>query len=444
MRALSPSAAAPAGPGDVHGATIARSVGIGLAAIAIFVGVLGSWSVFASISGAVIAPAQVVVESNLKKVQHPTGGVVAALQVKDGDMVQAGDLLLRLDDTNARTAYEIVARQFDEAMARIARLEAERDKLQNIRFPLALTLRSNEAEVQAIMATERRLMEARAASRDGVRNQLNKRASQIRAEIRGATGQLAAKTRESETVARELQTLRGLHQRNLVPAARLNQLEREAAALEGQAEAFAAQIALGESRLAETELQMLQVAEDLRSEVQRDIHEAQSRLGELVQRRAAAEDQLRRVELRAPADGQVHQLAVHTVGGVLNPAEPAMLIVPVDDQLHVEARVSPGDYDQIHVDQPVRVRLHSIHLRQTPEIDGSVVRMSGDVARDPLTGAPFYVVRVAIPDHERARIAPLTLKAGMQADVFFQTGERSPASFLLKPFVDQLARALRE
>jgi HlyD family secretion protein len=428
----------------LHRAVIARHGMAGYATIALFFGTGVAWACLASISGAVIAPAQVVAETNLKKVQHPQGGIVSELRVREGDAVRAGDVVLRLDDTLTRTSLEIHARQTDELLVRLARLEAERDLAGAIRLPMQLAARAGEVDLRGVLQAEQRLMDARASSRAGLRAQLDKRIAQLRADLKGANGQAQAKARESDALLRELDGVRSLQRRNLVPLSRLTALDREWNSVEAQRASISGQIAQTEQKILETDLQIRQIAEDLQSEVLRDIRETQARLAEVTQRRIAAEDQFRRVELRAPVDGFVHQLAVHTVGGVINPGEAAMAIVPSRDQLHLEARIAPSDYDQLHIDQPVTLRLHAFNQRTTPELKGAIVRLAADVSRDPVSGAAQYVVRIALPPTELSRIAPLELKPGMQGDAFIATPERSPASFLLKPFYDQVARAFRE
>jgi HlyD family secretion protein len=429
---------------DAHAGAIARMGLTGRLFILVCLGGFGAWATLANISGAVVASGQLVIDGNAKRVQHAVGGIVAELRVREGDMVRAGDLLVRLDDTQARTAFEIHSRQIDETLARIARLEAERDGASSISFPAALIARSGDREIRAVMATEERLMQARASARAGTRAQLARRVEQLQAEKTGATDQRAGRTREHALVTRELEGVRQLHQRSIAPLTRVNALERDTINLEAQRAALKAQADQADSRIAEIQLQIAQIEDELRAEAMRDLRDAQARLAESLQRRAVADDQLRRIDLRAPVDGQVHQLVAHTVGGVINPAEQVMLIVPAQTNLMIEARIAPPDYDQVFLDQPTTVRLHAFNQRQTPELTGRVARLAPDVVRDPATGASWYVVRIAIPADQAQRLAPLELRAGMTADAFLRTGDRSPASYLLRPLYDQIARAFRE
>lgn len=435
--------AAPALPPG-HAASLKRAGVMGYAALLLFAGTVGLWAATASISGAVIAPGQFVSETNVKKVQHPQGGVVGELRVREGDRVAENDLLIRLDETMPRANLLIITRQIDELSVRSLRLEAERDQSPVLGSNAWLEARLPAPEIVQLVENERRLFEARRTAREGIRAQLEKRIGQLRSEISGLGEQHAAKVREAQMITRELTGVRDLFRQNLVQITRLSQLEREAASLGGQQGQLTAQIAQAEGRIAEIELQIIQLTEDLRAEAMRDLRELQGRLAELNERRVAAEDQLRRVDIRAPVAGFVHQLAVHTVGGVITPAEPAMLIVPSQDSLLLEARVAPAEIDQLAIGQGAVVKLHAFNQRTTPELRATVTRIAADVTREPQTGLVFYVVRLLIPREELDRIAPLQVVPGMQADVFIETYSRSPWAYLAKPVRDQFQRAFRE
>jgi len=432
------------GNGAPHRIMLRRAVLTGYACLATFVGALGAWSVAAPISGAVVAPGQFVAETNQKKVQHQYGGVVAELKVREGDRVRAGDLLIRLDETVAKANLSVITRQIDEFAVRLARLEAERDQRGSIVLPAAFSARLAEPEFAALLAAETRLFDIRATARAGQKAQLEKRLVQLRAEIDGLDQQRSAKMAEAAMIARELTGVRELFSKQLVQITRLSQLEREGASLEGQRGQLTAQIAQAEGKIAEIELQIIQMQEDLRAEAMKEIRDIQARSVELSERRVAAEDQLRRIDIRAPETGYVHQLAVHTVGGVISAAEPAMMIVPSREQLYLEVRVMPQDIDQLHLGQSATVRIRAFNQRTTPELKGTLSRMAADVVREQNSGAVFYLMRVAIADSELARIQPLAIVAGMQADVYIETGARSPLAYLMKPVSDQFAKAFRE
>jgi HlyD family secretion protein len=427
-----------------HVTALRRASLTGFSLIGLFGGTIGLWAATATLSGAVMAPGQFVVDTNVKKVQHATGGIVGELRVREGDRVNEGDLLIRLDETLTRANLQIVAKQLDEFVARRARLEAERDGAAKMTTPDEFRSRLDEPAVAKLMAAERSLFEARTAAREGQKSQLEKRVLQLKDEITGLKAQQTAKVREAALIAQELEGVRQLFQKNLVQLPRLSALEREAASLEGHRGQLVAAVAQAEGKIAETSLQIIQVDEEARAEVMKELREIQGRLAELVERRIAAEDQLKRIDIRAPSAGYVHQLAVHTVGGVITPAEPAMLIVPINEALDLEAKVMPNDIDQLALGQRATVRVHASNARTTPEIFGTLTRISADVTKDPQMGYSYYTIRVAIPAEELRRLRGLRLVAGMQAEVYVQTHDRTPFQYLIKPLEDQIARTFRE
>ena len=436
--------AEPAPPEAGAHASIARHLALALGLAAALVVGVGGWAGTTRIAGAVIAPGQLVVESDVKKVQHPTGGVVGELRVREGTRVKAGDVLIRLDETQTRANLDVVLKALDELSARRARDEAERDGAGAVAFPAALLARRTEPDVAQVLDGEARLFAARVASREGQKAQLRERIAQLRQEIAGLTEQASAKGREIGLIGTELKGVRDLYAKNLVPLSRVTALERDAVRLEGERGQLTASTASARGRIAETELQILQIDGDMRSEVGKDLAEIRGRLSELVEKRVAAEDQLRRVDLRAPQDGTVHQLTVHTIGGLVTPAEAAMLIVPEDDQLVVEVRVQPQDIDSVRLGQEAMLRLSAFNTRTTPEIAGEVSRISADVSQDPKTGLAYYTARIRIAPDQRERLAGLRLVPGMPVEAYLQIGERSVMSYLTKPLADQIAKAWRE
>lgn len=423
---------------------IRRHVRLGIALLMAVVGGVGGWAAATQISGAVIAPGQLVVDTNVKKVQHPNGGVVGEIRVRDGDTVAAGDIVVRLDDTITRANLAIVAKNLDELVARKARLGAERDSAEAVDFPPEMRARSAEATVTRIMAGETRLFELRRTARQGQADQLRQRIAQVIEEIGGQTKQATAKAAEIVLIGGELKGARDLWQRNLMPITKLTALERDATKLEGEHGALLAQIAQAKGRIAETELQIFQVGRDFSSEVAKELAEVDAKIGELIERKVAAEDQLKRVDIRAPQAGKVHQLAVHTVGGVVSAGEALMLIVPETDALSVEVRVPPAEIDQLSPGQVARSRFTAFSQRTTPEIDGIVQRVSPDVSTDTRTGASYYTVRISLSDSEIAKLGGVRLVPGMPVEAYLETPSRTVLSYLTKPLHDQLSRALRE
>jgi membrane fusion protein, type I secretion system len=424
--------------------SLRHHLGVAFGAGIVLAGGIGGWAGTAGIAGAVIAPGILVVDSYVKKVQHPTGGVVGELYVRDGDQVTTGALLVRLDETVTRANLAIVLKSLDELAARQTRLEAERDDDEKLVFPEELLARSPDPAVLRVLAGEGRLFELRRAARGGQKAQLNERIVQVEEQIHGLDEQIVAKAKEIDLIHQELEGVRELWRKNLVPITRVTTLEREAARLKGERGALVASIAQAKGKISETQLQVLQVDQDLRSEVSKELAEIRAKTSELVEKRVTAEDQLKRIDIRAPLDGRVHQLAVHTVGGVINAGEAIMLIVPAGDVLTVEAKISPNNIDQIRTGQSAVLRFSTFNQRTTPELNGEVSRVSPDITQDQKTGTSFYSVRITLPDSEIARLSDLKLVPGMPVEAFIQTGERTAISYLVKPFSDQLMRTWRE
>jgi HlyD family secretion protein len=418
-------------------------VGIVVASIFLVVG-LGGWAATTEFAGAVIAPGQLVVNSNLKKVQHPTGGVVGEVRVRDGNRVVAGEIVVRLDDTQTRANLAIVIKALDENAARQAREEAERDDSDTIDFPPDLINRMDSPDVARAINGERKQFEIRRLAREGQRAQLKERITQLREEIRGYQAQIESKNSQMDWIAKELQGVNDLWKKNLIPYTRVTSLERDKERLEGERGQLIAIIAQSQGKITETKLQILQIDQDMRTEVGKDLADIRGKTAELVEKRVAAEDQLKRVDIRAPQDGIVHQLTVHTVGGVITPGEVIMLIVPEADALEVEAKIQPQDIDQVRLGQPAVVRFSAFNQRTTPELNGVVSRVSADVSEDQKTNAHYFTVRLEVPESEVARLEGLKLVAGMPVEAFIQTSPRTVMSYLVRPFHDQIKRAFRE
>lgn len=424
--------------------SIRRHLLIGSAAIVLLFGCAGVWAATTEFAGAVVAPGQLVVDSNDKKVQHLTGGVVAELNVHDGDRVKAGDVVLRLDDTITRANLAIVSKSLDEITAHLARLEAERDSAKAIVFPEELLARAGSPDVDRLMQGENNLFALRAVAREGQKSQLAERVNQLGEEIGGLNEQVAAKDIELKIITGELDGVRGLYEKKLVTTERVTQLERENARLQGERGSLVASIAQSKGKISEIKLQILQVDQDLRSDVAKDIREAQGKIAEMVERKVAAEDQLKRIDLRAPQDGVVHQLSVHTVGGVINAGESVMQIVPDDDDLLVEAKIPPQEIDNVRQGQPASLRLSAFNQRTTPQADGEVQRVSADLSTDDRTGQKYYTVRISLKPEGIAALKGLRLVPGMPVEAFIQTSSRTVLSYLTRPLADQVRRAFRE
>lgn len=424
--------------------SLRRHMWIGLTALILIGGGLGIWGATARLAGAVIAHGILVVDSNVKKVQHPTGGVVGELFVKDGNHVEAGDIVVKLDETQTRANLAVVVNSIDELLARQGRLEAERTGVDTIDFAEDLLARQDDPRVQKLLSGEQKHFELRREAREGQRKQLKERVSQLQEQIRGLTEQIAAKRKEIGLVMKELEAVRTLWDKQLVQLNRITALEREAARLEGEKGQLIAATAEAKGKIAETELQIIQVDQDMRSQVAQEFSDVRAKLAELTERKVAAEDQLKRVDIRAPQSGTVHQLAMHTVGGVIGPGEAIMLIVPDHDKLAIEAKVSPADIDQLRIGQTAALRFSAFNMFETPELTGHLTRIGADLTHDERDGISYYLVRAAVNEGELQHLQGRKLVPGMPVEVFIQTEPRSPISYLLKPLQDQVARAFKD
>ncbi|SCZ05383.1 HlyD family type I secretion periplasmic adaptor subunit [Microvirga guangxiensis] len=425
-------------------AAIRRYSLLGLSSAFFLVGGLGGWAAVTELSGAVVAPGSIVVDTHVKKVQHPTGGVVGEILVRDGNRVRAGDVVVRLDETIARANLAMVSKSLDELAARQSRLQAERDGVEQIAFPRELKSRLLEAELAALIQGEIHLFETRRAARAGQKSQLKERIAQLQEQIDGLKLQAAAKADEIKLIQEELVGVDQLWRKNLVPITRVTALKREETRLRGEHGQLISNVAQAKGRISETSLQIIQIDQDLRSEVSQELREVQAKMSELVERKVSAQDQLKRIEIRAPQDGVVHQSVVHTVGGVINASEPLMLIVPETDELSIEVKVSPQDIDQVQPGLSTVLRLSAFNQRSTPELYGYVSVIAADLVTDPRSGQQYYPVRLSFAAGERERLGTLRLVPGMPVEGLIRTGSRTVLSYLTKPVVDHAVRAFRE
>jgi HlyD family secretion protein len=407
----------------------------------------GGWMVFVPLAGAVVVPGNLVVQSNVKAIQHPTGGVVAEISVQNGSHVQAGDLLLKLDATQAQAALQVVSKQLDEVRAKLGRLAAERDGLDHFDVPSSLASRVSEENVASVLAAEQSLFKARYTGRQGQKDLLQSKVSQLTEEISGLEAQVSSKAKQLELIQGELTGVQDLYDKRLVPLTRLTSLQREAARIDGERGQLDSTIAETKAKIGEAQLQILRIDQDFRTDVMKELTEAQAKESELVERGVTAKDQLDRIELRAPTSGLIHQLNAHTIGGVIRAGDTVMEIVPDSDDLQIEAHVQPNDIDQVHNGQTAFVRLSAFDRQTTPQLSGKVTYVSADTSRDQQSSAtttPFFTVRVVLPEEERRKLAGGPLIPGMPAEVFMQTGSRSMMSYLFKPILDQMRRSFVE
>lgn len=414
----------------------------------VLVGVLAAgttaWGAFTEIEGAVVGTGSLVVDGRSKTIQHPAGGRVAEIRVRDGDTVAEGDVLLRLDDTATRAQLGIVDARLAEFRAREARLVAESTGEAVLGFPDALRARAGEPATAAAMRSETALFEAGRTARAGSRIQLRERIAQTRRQIEGLEAQRAAKQAEIALTEQESGAVEGLFERRLVALSRTMALRRGVVTANGELGRIDASIAEARSLVAETELRILQIDKDLATETARDLTSVRGQIAELVERRVAAENDLLATEIRAPRSGRVNEMKVNTVGGVVRAGDPILSIVPLDEAMVAEARVAPADIDRVRLGATATVRLRAGNQRTLPALPATVVRIADETSVDTRTGAAFYPVRVEFSAEATRRVADLKLVSGMPLDAFVGTGSRSPLAYLFAPLVEQIAFAWRE
>ena len=423
--------------------SLRRNLVVGLATIAILFGGVGGWAATTEISGAVIASGILVVDGNVKKVQHPTGGIVSRLLVKEGETVNAGQAIVRLDDTVIRATLTAVSKNINSLHARQARLEAERDGLAKVDVPMTLTDRLSNDKARSAMTNERRLFDNRRASREGQKSQLREQIQQLREQIGGLDVQQQAKSEEIALISKELEGLKRLLDMGAIKMSQVTALERNSARLRGERGQLIASIATAKARIAETELQLLQVDQTMREEVTAELRDLENNQVRLIEQEITALDQLKHIEIKAPTAGVVHQLNVHTEGGVITSAETLMLIVPQQAKLTIEVRIAPRDIDQVTVGQDAKLLLSAFNRNTTPELMGSVARVSADLETDERSGASFYRAAIIIPEFELTKIADLSLVPGMPVESFIRTGDRTFLSYFTKPLRENASRSFR-
>ncbi|PJR09117.1 HlyD family type I secretion periplasmic adaptor subunit [Sinorhizobium meliloti] len=402
----------------------------------------GGWAAVARINGSVIAQGAVKVDQNLKVIQHRDGGIVSQIAVREGDFVQAGQILLRLDDVQTKAELSIVRSQLSELVARRARLIAERDGMAFIPVPQEGAFLVSEDDLVAY--GEVRLFEGNRAHRESQKEQLHSEIVQLDQEIRGLQAQKAAKVRELEVVQAEHDKLKGLVERKVIEAARIFGIIRDLARLTGEIGEIDASVARARARSSSIRLQIISIDENARTEAQREMSTVATRISELNERRVALEDRLSRTDIRAPLSGTVNELSVHTIGGVITPAETLATIVPEHARLKIEAKLSPVDVDQVFVGQSAKLRFSAFNQRTTPELKGEIAYVSAAATRDPATNAMHYLADVGIDASELEKLGGQQLKPGMPVEVFVATQDRTAISYLAKPFTDQFAKAFRE
>lgn len=424
---------------------VALPTSIGVFAIVLMIGSLGAWSVRTEIAGAVVAPGIVEVQNKRQVIQHPDGGVVGEILARDGDVVSAGDILVRFEDTFLLNELSVVEGQLLEIFARMARLKAERDGAVTPDFgnPPDLATVSQELFREQVEG-QARLFEARRISLDQNARQLKEQQVQIEQQIEGIEAQRIAFSRQLELIEDELEDVDALFSKGLVQSARLLQLKRTQASLIGEIGSFKARIAEARTRISALEIQRLNLFDKRREEAIATLRDLRVNEIELIEKRFGLLEHLSRLDVRAPVSGTVFGSNVLAVQSVVRAADPMMYVVPGDQPLQVSARISPTDIEQVFAGQDVALMFTTFNRRTTPEVSGKVLRVSADVASDEMTGEMFYEA-VVVPDEVAlSQLENVLLLPGMPAEAFLSTENRTPLNYLTRPLTVYFDRAFRE
>lgn len=420
-------------------------IAVGLVAIVLMLVGFGAWGVGTQIAGAVVAEGVVEVQSDRQVIQHPDGGVVGEILARDGDWVDAGAVLLRLDGTFLQSELSIVEGQLAEIYARSARLAAELDEAAELDLGRPPEFRTVSTDtVTDLVEGQRTLFDARRRTREQERLQLQEQQRQIEAQMEGMGAQLTGLRRQQQLVDEELEGIRALFERGLVESAQLNALEREHARLQGQIGNLTSMLAEAETRITGLEIEQLRLDESRREDAIAQLRDLDLRKFELEERRLSLLERIARLDVRAPVSGTVFASEVVAEQSVVQPAERMMYIVPGDQPLHVIARIEPIDVEQVFPGQDVALMFTTFSRRTTPEIPGTLLRVSADVETDQVTGERFYRAIIQ-PDMEAmAQMPELVLLPGMPVETFLKTGDRTPFSYITQPLTIYFERAFRE
>jgi HlyD family secretion protein len=428
---------------SILGTAIRRHIVVGWVGSGAMIVALAAMATMIDFAGAIIAPGRVVVDSSVKKVQPAATGTIVAIHVKDGDRVRVGDLLIELDAKTAEANLRDYTQQIDALRARQARLKAETTGAASIAFPLDLLGRRGDAEVEQLIVSENEEFTSGRAAREGQKDQLRKKISELQQQLAGDKAQEDATRQQIALIQKDLKSFETLNAQGLIGDNQLDAVKRQAAQFDGQLGQLVSAEGLVGAQIAEASLQILQVDSDMRNSDARDLTDGEAKLNDLTQRAIAARDELSNLQIRAPQDGTIYQLAVQAVGSAIQPGQTLMMIVPSNDLLDVDARIDPSNIDRLNVGSEARLRFVTLGARTTPEFSTTIDTISPDVIVDDRTGASYYLARMRVPPAAVAAIGR-SLVPGMPVEVMVGTGQRSALSYLVKPLADQITYMFRE
>uniref|UniRef100_A4XQ71 Membrane fusion protein (MFP) family protein n=1 Tax=Ectopseudomonas mendocina (strain ymp) TaxID=399739 RepID=A4XQ71_ECTM1 len=415
---------------------------LGYCILVVTFGLFGGWATLAPLDGAVLAPAVVTVKSYRKTVQHLEGGIVRALNVRDGDLVEAGEILLELDDTQLRAEFEMVRSQLIALLAQESRLRAEQTD-HNGALPVP-DFAPDDPRSQEAMANEEQIFQTRRHSLAGEVSIREKTIVQLETQIAGLEAMVSSKQELARSYTDEIADLRTLLAEGFIDVQRLRDQERLLTRLRSEIAEHQSAIAQARLRISEAGLQILQLNKAFASEVASQLGDTHNRVRELRERLLATQSRLERTQLRAPESGMVIGLAIHTIGGVIGAGTPLLDIVPAGAELIVEAHIAPTDIDRLAIGRTADIRFSAFKNSTTPVIEGLLTHLSADRLIDTASGTPYYLGRLELTENGRASLGALTLLPGMPAEVLINTGERTLLNYLMQPAGDALARSLIE
>jgi len=427
-----------------HSLSLRRHAVATLIIVLVLFGGVGYWASLASIHGAILASGRFVVESNIKQIRHVDGGYVQKILVEEGDVVEKGDVLVRFDDTIVRSDLTVITGQLNEAILTEARLLAQLLAETSFEVPRNDLVTDGHRDVERVVRAQQSLLQASRQSIEGQKNQLREQISQLREQIGGLAAQQSAKAEEITLIGEELGNIEELLGKGLISQQRVKALQRERARMIGEKGRLVADIAQLRLAVSEKELSIIQINDEERADVLRQLQECRLKKNQFSQQRIAYQERLQRLEVKAPQQGIVHELAILAVGGVIEPGEVIMTFVPKQDALIIEARIDPKDVDEIAAGQEASIRLPSLNQRVTPKLAGKLTSVSPDIAVDQKTQQPYYKVHFEVAEGQLAQISNITVVAGMPVEAYIMTRDRTVLAFLLQPLTDQLAKTFRE
>ncbi|WP_202365722.1 HlyD family type I secretion periplasmic adaptor subunit [Mesorhizobium sp. L-2-11] len=417
---------------------------LGFSAICLFFGGFGAWAALAPLSSAASAPGQVRALAYRKTIQHLEGGIIRELLVGEGDIVEQGQVMVRLEDVQARSSSELIERQYWALQAQEARLLAEREGAAQVVYPINLAARRSEAQIRAMLDGQDRIFEGRKASLANQVGIMEQRAAQLESQIDAHRAQLLASDDQIRLLEEEVATVRDLTERGYEKRPRLMGLERELAQLKGDRGEQLGMIARAKQQILESHLQIADLRNAQSKEIEAELREVQTRMNELEDRLSAASDVQNRTEILAPHAGRVVQLRHVTTGGVIRPGDAILDLVPTSEEFVVEARISPLDIDSVRSGLDAEVRLLGLNQRSLPILLGKVASVSADVLTDQRSGERYYLAEISFPEEQLHRMSGINLYPGMPTDVLVVTGQSTLMGYFLEPVRDSFRKAFRE